>query len=125
MHQPRKNSKDDDPTQEMDVDIIEVDKEFLSGCTILSTHRSLKRKYTSPPNACHQISNNVTPSNNNKISKDDYHLLFPNSASDIFFAVIELDCGHPYCMLPCRVWDGNNRAVTKVKAQAKKDYKYR
>ena len=40
------------------------------------------------------------------------------------FTVIELDCGDQYGILPCRLWDGDNRTIMKIKAQARKDYKY-
>ena len=119
------NNKD-----EMGVDTIEVDEASVSACTTLSTHSSLKRKSTSPPSTYHPISNNVTPIDNTKrlalgnIPKEDYHLLFPPSGSDKKFDLVEIDCGPPYGKTPCRVWTADQRTISKIKIQGRRDYKF-
>ena len=41
------------------------------------------------------------------------------------YTVIELDCGENYGTLPCRKWEGDNRSIPQLKAQAKRDYTFR
>ena len=43
----------------------------------------------------------------------------------IKFSFIGIDYGPPHGVLPCCVWDGNNRTVAKIRQQCRKDYKFR